>query len=213
MRQQFVFEKSALNLTLAAGCGSCNTTTAIDDFPAAIQGVNTGLSVRRGGITGIAFLKCNSPFTDVLDQQEWQDKIDGLPGPPPVAPSLLVRKNCYIGAEKTGEPQTVEVGACQTVILTGIDYTVTVTDSGDNSNNDVFNFWAHIQEHPLDYLVAFIDCDGRVYPFVKASIQAVHGIEGTNAGLTTWTATINYKTTKDAPPLALTWSINDLVIN
>ncbi len=207
-----------LNIGLAAGCGSCNTNSTIDDFPTFILGVNDDLNYQRGGITGLAFNKCNAPFTDPTDQVEWQTKIDGVPpvvGPPPVPaipPSLVVLLNCFVGFEKSGEPQTVTVGACQTILQSGINYSVTGTVTADNLSSDVFKFMKHLQSHPTDYTVSLITCDNKVYPFQKVGIQAVHNIEGTVEGSTNWALTLTYNTTQDQEPYVLTWDITDLSI-
>jgi len=204
--------KHSVNLALSAGCGSCNSTTAIDDFPAFTLGVNQGLNYKRGGVTGLAFNKCNSPFTDVTDQAEWQAKIDGAVGPPVVEPSLVVLLNCFLTFEKTPEIQTVTVGSCETILQTGINYTITGTITGDNEHYDVFKLMQHLQTHPTDYQVALITCDGEVYPFVKMSIQAAHAIESAKTGSTNWAVTLTYNTTQDDLPLSLSWSPSDLII-
>jgi hypothetical protein len=207
--------KLVASFAMSAGCGSCNSTSTIDDFPAFTQGVNQGLNYRRGGITGLAFNKCNSPFTDVTDQAEWQAKIDGTPAAPPnpaIPPSLVVLMNCFVGFEKTSETQTVTVGACQTILRTGSNKTITGTVTADNSNYDVFKLMQHLQTHPADYQVAIIGCDGEVYPFKKMTIQADHNIEGTIEGSTNWTLTLTYNTVQDDLPLTLTWQPSDLNI-
>lgn len=176
----------------SVGCGGCDTS---EDFPTPVKGFNTGTRLKRGGITGLVLLKCDSPLTDPTDPTEWQAAL--------TAGDMVIRRDCFFQAGKTGDAQTLTVGACQTVVQTGIANTITGTDNADNSDNDVFALWSHLQANPTDYLVAFFTCDGVVYPFEKASVQATHEIEDTTEGVTRWNFTITYTVASDKAPLGV----------
>ncbi len=185
---------------MMVGCGGCDGDIA--NFPTPVQGFNTGTKLQRGGITGVAFLKCDSPFTDPLDQTEWQAKIDSN--------DLVIRKDCGISGTKESASEKEEVGACRVEVVKDRLHTITLTDRFDNTDYDVASLYINFQVNPTDYLVAIITCDGVVYPFEKVTIDPNKNIEETTDGVTSWGVTATYRRLDDQKPLNLAFDIDDL---
>lgn len=185
---------------MMVGCGDCDGDST--DFPTPTQGFNTNTAPQRGGITGAIFLKCDSPFTDITDQGEWQTKID--------AGDLVIRKDCGISGTKESSAETEEVGACRETIVKDRLHTITLTDRFDNVNYDVSALYVNFQLNPRDYLLATITCDGLVEPFEKVTIDPNKNVDETTDGFRSWAVTATYRRLDDQLPLNLPFDIDDL---
>jgi len=173
-------------------CVVCSADNPAQDFPAFTTGLNTGLSAQRGGISWIALMKCEIEFTDIADVAEWNTKI--------AAGDIIIIQDCYLTGGKTTEANAVVLGSCRISLVTDRNHTLTLADIADNTTYDRSTLWLHTQNYPNDYKMAYATCDGVLYPFNSAQINANKNIDDTTEGFTRWDVTITYsKLTNDMP--------------
>ena len=211
-----------LNIHLAAlamRAGACDDCSGAADFPS-LPDLNEANKVIRGGITGFAILKCNTPLSDASDKTVWETAI--------TANEMIVRKNCAISGNRAGELQQQTLGACQQQFTTGITYTITITDRTDNVDRDVNAFYIEIQKRIIlgqQFYMAFFSCDDLdsnvvEYPFLLYRLSAIKNTSEDITGQTAWTLTATHVVQHDEMPLILdtvggvptNWSINDLSV-
>ena len=187
------------NFKLATTCGVC------EDFdpPLAITGINTDVEVQAGGAPYIAILDKNFPLADELILANWDAAV--------LANQMVVLRNCL----DTGgiEPnQTVEnLGSCLTPVVTVDELVLTFSTFVDNDTYDRFKFMQYLRTSNSCFLVAIADCNGKIHPFVEATIQSpAYQKEDTKTGKTRWTLTITFKAKDFLPPLATAWVFGDI---
>ena len=187
--------KIQIKRLLKAGCGECNTNTVVPDFPTFVAGVNTGTMVKNGGITAIAFLKCNSPLSDETDVTQWNAAI--------AAGDLVVRHDCFFRASMDVDENQEDFGACVVPVVTSRRPVISFEDRADNSDYDVHALYRAFQANPSQYLVAYFMCDGRVYGFKKAlsvNVRESHG--QTKNDPSQWTGEITFDMLIQPAPIA-----------
>lgn len=183
-------------------CNVCDATNPAADFPTFVAGLNADMSVQRGGISTFLFAKCEAVFSDYT-LTELQDAID--------AEELIVLKGCEVTGSKTTEATTATVGSCKTDVVTSRKHTVTITDIIDNASYDRALWWIHTNSNPNDYKLAYITCDGKLYPFNNVSINANNETQDTTDGYDQYNVIATYDKLVQDMPIPIAWSPDDLV--
>lgn len=178
---------------VGAGCGECSSNSVVADFPVGGE-LNKNTSVKNGGINAVAFLKCNATLNDETQLADWNAAI--------AASELIVRTDCAFEADLASASTTIDVGACLRTVVTRRRSTITITDIADNANFDVHKFYNYLQENPNSLKIAFFTCDGEVYGFRDADIDANFNIANNKDGRKTWNAVITFDEEVQAPPIA-----------
>ena len=181
-------------MRLGAGCGECNSSTVVPAFPTLTSGFNSLTKVQNGGITAFAIKKCNYTLANQGLVANWNAAI--------ASGDILVRSDCFISGTLESAPTTQDLGACLTTITTRRRVTLTINDIADSDEYDVHKLYNHLQANPTSYEIAFFMCDGRVFGFRKAAIDANFSIEETTDGRTRWTLVATFDELVQAPPVA-----------
>jgi hypothetical protein len=173
-------------------CIVCSAENPAADFPTFTTGLNASLTAQRGGISWVALMKCEVVFTDITDVVEWNSKI--------ASGDIIIVQDCYLTGSAATEANVVTLGSCRVNLVTDRNHTLTLADIADNSAFDRSTLWAHSQEYPNDYKMAFATCDGVLYPFNSVQINANKNIDDTTEGFSRWDVTITHaKLTNDMP--------------
>lgn len=158
MKQLIFLTSLALASTTFAMRESCDICEVIDDFPTAAIGINTNLTLEifgRGGITGVAFFRCDSATPLPIETKtSWQNAIDDTPQ------SLKLLKNCFVKGSWNTSTETENVGACLLTQPTQKTFSMDFFVRGDNSARDVEKFMKVLQDNPNGYYISFMTCSG-----------------------------------------------------
>ena len=181
-------------------CGVC------EDFapPTLTSGLNTGNTIQNGGIPYIAILDANYPLTDELLEADWNAAI--------AAEHMWIFRECLDGGEMTNDQTVEELGSCQVSVVTKNEQTLVFNTFLDNATYDRFKFMKALGTAQSCFLLAFGDCNGNVFGFVPATIQApAYNIGATKTDKKVWTITAKFDAAALNPPLAIAWNFGDLV--
>lgn len=188
------------DFNLKTTCGVC------EDFAptAPTLGLNTGNKVQNGGLPFLAILDANYPLADELILANWNSAI--------AANHMFVMRECLDGGELVNDQTVEELGSCQVSVVTKNEYTLTFNTFIDNASYDRFKFMKELGTAQSCFLVAFGDCDGNVFGFVNARIQApAYNVGATKTDKKVWTITIKFDASELNAPLAVLWNFGSLV--
>lgn len=183
-------------------CNVCDALNPAADFPTFVTGLNSDMSVQRGGIAVFFFAKCETVFS-TYTLIEMQAAI--------TAGDLIVLKGCEVTGSKTTEATTATVGSCKTDIVTSRKHTVTITDMIDNESYDRALWWIHTNSNPNDYKLAYATCDGKFYPFNNVAINANNETQDTKDGYDQYNVVATYEKLVQDMPIPIAWSPDDLI--
>lgn len=173
-------------------CVVCSVDNPAPDFPTFVTGLNGELAILRGGVSWVAFMRCEIVFTDITSVTEWNAKIKSR--------DIVILQDCTLTGNVTTEPNFVTVGSCRKQVVTDRSHSLILQDISDNSNYDRALFWIHMQENPSAYKMAYATCDGVLYPFNSVDVNPNRNTAESTEAFTQWDVTITYnKLTNDMP--------------
>lgn len=167
-----------------ASCEDCDP--ADFDYPAFEEGCDD--TVEKGGIAGWVAIACNTSFTNIADEAEWDAKI--------AAKEIVgIYDGEFIrGSLPVPDRDEVTVGACGTAKTVAKNYEASLIDSGYNDTKtkyDIYNFM-DINGELYDY--ALIDCDGNLYGFFgNSTFKVDENIPETNSEVKDFQIGITFK--------------------
>lgn len=180
---------------MRSSCIVCSVDNPAPDFPTFVAGLNNGMKLVRGGISWLAFMKCEVIFTDITDVTEWNAKI--------TAGDIVIIKDCNLTASKATEATTTVVGSCRNTVVTDRNHTITIADISDNTDYDRFTFWEFMQENPNSYQVAYATCDDVLFPFNYVQINPNFNQDESTEGFSRWDVTVTHSKLKNDKPVIL----------
>jgi len=180
-------------------CGVC------EDFePIITTGLNSGNEVKNGGVPYIALLDKNFPLTDELLEAEWNAAI--------AANHMWILRSCLDTGGLTNEQNVETLGSCLQPVVTNDEQVLVFRTFVDNSTYDRFNLMKKLKSSQSCFMVAFADCNGKIFGFVNAKIQSpAFNIGETKNDKQEWTLTIRFDASELNAPLAIGWNFGDLV--
>jgi hypothetical protein len=150
-----------------------------------------GVVTRNGGISKLAFIKCDYTFTDIDDRAEWIAAI---------AAGDVVLTGLIIGQKPKGSFTKKRISSCGPEAVVGGEKTITFQDyNSDPAACGDITFWNTIQANATNYQFGYYTCDGYFYgPIASFQTEIDQVIEDNNTGsiyfdgTISWTSTLNY---------------------
>ena len=147
-----------------------------------------GVVTRNGGISKIAFIKCDYTFTDIGDRAEWIAAI---------ASGDVVLTGLLLGQKPKGSFTKKRISSCGPEAVVGGEKTVTFQDYNSDALACVdVEFWNTIQANATNYQMAYYTSDGYVYgPIPSFQIEVDQVVEDNSTGSIYFDGTLSWTST------------------
>lgn len=144
-----------------------------------------GVTLRNGGISKLAFVKCDYEFTDIENRTEWIQAI---------ADDNVVLTGLIVGQKPKGTFTKKRISSCGTEAVVGGEKTVTFQDyNSDAAGCADVTFWNTIQLNATNYQFGYYTCDGYFYGLIPSfQIEVDQVIEDNNTGSIYFDGTISW---------------------
>lgn len=189
-------------------CSNCGT---VEDFPLAILGTNTGLSIKQGGFSFLMLANCDAPTNTLAAvKANWDAALQDTE-------NYRAFLQCTVSGSQTETPaaEPQKIGSCQVFVKanTQRDGVVTFVFREDNSAADVYKFLAAMDGRKVKFAIGACD-DKSLYVFREGTLYLGETTDPENKDeFRTYTVTINYIANGTTYNLVgQTWAISDLVI-
>lgn len=144
-----------------------------------------GVTTRNGGISKLAFIKCDYTFIDIESREEWIAAI---------ASEDVVLTGLILGQKPKGSFTKKRFSSCGPEGVIGGEKSITFQDY--NSDPDTcadVTFWNTIQAGATNYQFGYYTCDGYFYgPIASFQIEIDQVIEDNNTGSIFFDGTITW---------------------
>lgn len=159
-------------------------STCAPDLPESITG-GCGITVRNGGISKFAFVKCDYVFADIASRSEWEAAVtDGN----------VVFSGLLLAQKPKGSFTKKRISSCAPEQLVGKENQVTFQDyNSDPTECKDITFWNTIVNASSSYQWGYYTCDGYFYGLVdEFSIEVDQVIEDNTTGNIFFDGTISW---------------------
>lgn len=148
-----------------------------------------GVTTRNGGISKLAFIKCDYTFTDVKDRTEWIAAI---------AAGSVVLTGLILGQKPKGSFTKKRISSCGPEAIVGGEKSITFQDYNADPEDCVdIDFWNMIQANATSYQFGYYTCDGYFYgPIESFQIEVDQVIEDNNTGSIFFDGTVTWNATQ-----------------
>jgi hypothetical protein len=163
-------------------------TECAPDLPVSYTG-GCGVTLRNGGISKLAFIKCDYEFTDIASRTEWEAAI---------ASKNVVLTGLLVGQKPKGSFTKKRITSCGPEAIVGGEKTITFQDfNSDAADCADVDFWNAIQLNATNYRFGYYTCDGYFYgPIDNFQVEVDQVIEDNNTGSIFWDGTITWNATQ-----------------
>lgn len=163
------------------------TTSCAPALPAA-PSAGCGVTTRNGGISKLAFIKCDYTFVDVSDRTEWIAAI---------AAGDVVLTGLLLGQKAKGSFTKKRVSSCSPESIVGGEKSVTFQDyNADPEDCSDVTFYNTIQLNAPLYQFGYYTCDGYFYgPIESFTMEVDQVIEDNNTGSIYFDGTVSWNST------------------
>lgn len=148
-----------------------------------------GVSIRQGGISRLAFIKCDYEFLDITDVSEWSTAITN---------GNVVLTGLILGNKPKGTFTKKRLSSCAPEAVIGGEKTVAFQDYNNDplSCKDI-TFWNTIQSNATKYQFGYYTCDGFFYGVIDSfQIEVDQVIEDNNTGAIYYDGTVTWNATQ-----------------
>jgi hypothetical protein len=144
-----------------------------------------GVATRNGGLSKLAFIKCDYTFDDVGDRDEWIAAI---------ASGDVVLTGLILGQKAKGTFTKKRVSSCSPESIVGGEKSVTFQDyNGDPDDCTDITFYNQIQLNAPLYQFGYYTCDGYFYgPITSFTMEVDQVIEDNNTGSIYFDGTVSW---------------------
>lgn len=159
-------------------------STCAPALPESITG-GCGITVRNGGISKFAFVKCDYTFTDITSRAEWEAAVDN---------GDVVFSGLLLAQKPKGSFTKKRISSCAPEQLVGKENQVTFQDyNSDPADCKDITFWNTIVNASSSYQWGYYTCDGYFYGLVdEFSIEVDQVIEDNTTGNIFFDGTISW---------------------
>ena len=144
-----------------------------------------GITTRSGGISKLAFVKCDYTFDDISDRTEWEAAI---------ASNDVVLTGLLLAQKPKGSFTKKRISSCAPEQLVGKENQITFQDYNSDPTDCLdITFWNTIVNASSSYQVGYYTCDGYFYGLVSEfSIEVDQVIEDNSTGNIFFDGTISW---------------------
>jgi hypothetical protein len=159
-------------------------STCAPALPESITG-GCGITVRNGGISKFAFVKCDYTFTDIDSRAEWEAAVES---------GDVVFSGLLLAQKPKGSFTKKRISSCAPEQLVGKENQVTFQDyNSDPLLCKDITFWNTILNASSSYQWGYYTCDGYFYGLVdEFSIEVDQVIEDNTTGNIFFDGTISW---------------------